>query len=363
MSTKKFLVAFLLSLVLVSSTRPALAQEAKKTSDNDVLTQLQSEGWRIVKNGVLQRELRAGEVESFVFGPEGFTWKLQDLRQQLRKLQRELQARPTPELQKAVAGFRKEIANTQKMVERARTADALGETAIDTKTTCSINFAYDASASYGTSIQGTWGNATANFTGTCGFTGEVYATAYSKVTVAGAPTTKTVTDGPRSGASVSATAYASLNGGSVCESTAYASMTSSSLNPSSYTKSASNSVCPGATSPLSTTIAVSPASSSSAPIQLYDSDCVTVTWTATPSGGSTPYTKAIFVSGASAGNVSTYSRTYCNTGTLSLLTIPAYVTVTDGAGQSATSSTVTTYIQNHRVIVGSCFTTVPVPCN
>jgi hypothetical protein len=362
MSTKKFLVAFLLSLVLVSSSRPTLAQEAKNTSDNDVLAQMQSEGWRIVKNGVLQRELRAGEVESFVFGPEGFTWKLQDLRQQLRKLQREFQARPTPELQKAVAGFRKEIANTQKMVERARTAEVLGETAIDTKTTCSINFAYDASASYGATVQGTWGNASANFTGTCGFTGDVYATAYSKVTVAGAPTTKTVTDGPRSGANVSATAYASLNGGSVCESTAYASMTSSSLNPSSYTKSASNSVCPGSPTPPGVTITASPASSSTAPIQLLDSDCVTVTWTATHSGGSTPYTTTIFVSGVSVGNVSSYSRLYCNTGTLLLQTIPAYATVTDGSSQTVTSSTVNTYIQNHRVIISGCLVNGPVPC-
>ncbi|MFL6192672.1 MAG: hypothetical protein ACJ75H_00765, partial [Thermoanaerobaculia bacterium] len=288
MTLKKLLPSLLLSLTLFFPTHPSVAQDIREKLDNDVLSQMQSEGWRIVKNGVLQRELRAGEVESFVFGSDGFTWKLQDLRGRLRKMQAEFNARPTPELRKAIAGYRKEIASTQKMIELARAAEALGETSIE-KVSCALNFAYDASASYGTSVQGTWGNASANFTGNCGFTGTVYATAYSKVTVNGAPTTKTVTDGPRSGANVSASAYASLNGGSVCESTAYASMTSSSLNPTSYSMSASNTQCPPPAVPPTISLSMSPASSSTAALQLYDYDCVTITWTATSSTGTATF--------------------------------------------------------------------------
>ncbi|HSU82348.1 MAG TPA: hypothetical protein VLR69_07995, partial [Thermoanaerobaculia bacterium] len=275
---KKLCIAcLLLCLVLVSTTRPARAREAQKASNDDLLSQLQAEGWKIVKNGVLQRELVPGRVESFVFGPEGFTWKLQDLRQHLRNVQRELQVRPTPELQQAVVGFRKEIASTQKMIQLARAAEDLGETSID-KVSCSLSFSYDATASYGTSVQGTFGNASASFTGNCGFTGQVYATAYSKVTVAGAPTTKTVTDGPRTGANVSASASASLNGGTVCESTSYASMTSSSLNPSSYTISASNSNCP-AVATLTVSI--------NGPTYVGADVCTTTTWTAAATGGTT----------------------------------------------------------------------------
>jgi hypothetical protein len=299
---KKLCIAcLLLCLVLVSSTRPALAREAQKASNDDLLSQLQAEGWKIVKNGVLQRELVPGRVESFVFGPEGFTWKLQDLRQHLQKVQRELQVRPTPELQKAVDGFRKEIASTRKMIQLARAAEDLGETSID-KVSCSLSFSYDATASYGTSVQGTWGNASASFTGNCGFTGQVYATAYSKVTVNGAPTTKTVTDGPRSGANVSASAYASLNGGTVCESTSYASMTSSSLNPSSYTISASNSICP----PPATLNA-----SITGPTYVGADVCTTTTWTASVTGGTSPYTYSWTWNGTAVGTASSYSRTTC----------------------------------------------------
>ncbi len=313
---------------------------------------MQSEGWRIVKNGVLQRELRAGEVESFVFGPEGFAWKLQDLRQQLRKLQRELQVRPTPELQKAVAGFRKEIASTQKMVERARAAEALGETAIDTKTTCSINFAYDASASYGATVQGTWGNASANFTGTCGFTGEVYATAYSKVTVSGAPTTKTVTDGPRSGANVSATAYASLNGGSVCESTAYASMTSSSLNPSSYSMSASNSLCPGSTP-------TTPTPTINGPTYVGASVCTTTTWTSSVTNGTSPYTYQWTWNGAAVGTGSSYSRTICGGINYNYTSNTLGLTVTD-SGYRTGSTAIAVDVEKYGNGGGGCG---PYPCN
>src|SRR5829696_4514879 len=115
MTKKCFLAVFMLCLSLLGSPRLTLAQDSPKALDNDVLTQLQSEGWRIVKIGVLQRELRAGEVESFVFGPEGFTWKLQDLQRQVQKLQREVRIQPTPELRQAIAGYRKEIASTRKM--------------------------------------------------------------------------------------------------------------------------------------------------------------------------------------------------------------------------------------------------------
>jgi hypothetical protein len=328
---KKLCVAcLLLCLALVSSTRPALARGAQKPSNADLLAQLQSEGWKIVKDGLLQRELIPGQVESFVFGPEGFTWKLQDLRQQLRKVQRELQVRPTPELQKAVAGFQKEIASTQKMIQLSRTAEALGETSID-KVSCALNFSYDATASYGTTVQGTFGNASASFSGSCGFTGEVYATAYSKVTVSGAPTTKTVTDGPRSGANVSASAYASLNGGAVCESTAYASMTSSSLNPSSYTISASNSQCPAPTTPT-------PTVSINGPTYVGVSACTTSTWTAVVTGGTSPYSYQWAWNGAAVGTGSSYSRTTCPgiayNDTFSTLAL----TVVDSTSHSASAS-------------------------
>lgn len=329
MTIKKLLPSLLLALTLLAPNHPSMAQDVRETLDNDVLTQMQNEGWRIVKNGVLQRELRAGEIESFVFGSEGFTWKLQDLRARLHKLLVELKAHPTPELRKAVAGYRQEIASTQKMIQRALAAEALGETGIDDKVSCAINFAYAATASYGTSAQGTWGNASANFTGNCGFTGEVYATAYSKVTVNGAPTTKTVTDGPRSGANVSASAYASLNGGATCESSSYASMTSGSLNPSSYSMSASNFVCPWVSNPVVSINGVG---------YIYVYACTSTTWTASVSGGTSPYTYQWTWNGANVGTGSSYTRSICPGVGYSYTTNSLGLTVTDSGSRTGSAS-------------------------
>jgi len=331
MTKKCLLAALMLCLCLFGNPRLTMAQEASKALDNDVLAQLQNEGWHIVKNGLLQRELRAGEVESFVFGPEGFTWKLQDLQRQLRKLQNEFRAQPTPELRKAIASYRQEIANTRKMIEHARVAEALGDKSIE-KASCAINFGYDASASSGVSVPGTWGNASANFTGNCGFTGTVYATAYAKVTVNGAPTTKTVTDGPRSGASVSATAYSSLNGGPACESSAYASMTSSSLNPSSYTMSASNpSSCPG--QPVTV-----PVPTINGPGHLSVDACTTFTWTSSISGGTAPFTYQWTWNGVTVSTGSSYSRSICPGLIYNYTNNTLGLAVTDSASRTGSTS-------------------------
>jgi hypothetical protein len=107
MKKQWILTVLVLCLSLFGSAHLSLAQDLQKSSD-DTLTRMLAEGWKIVNDGVLQRELVPGEVESFVFGVPGFTWKIQDLRGQLRKLQAEFRANPTPELRKAIANHRKE---------------------------------------------------------------------------------------------------------------------------------------------------------------------------------------------------------------------------------------------------------------
>jgi hypothetical protein len=348
---KKLCLAFLmLGLALVGGTRLGLAQDLQEKTSDDAIASMLRDGWTIKQDGVLQRDRGPHQTETFVFGSAGFTWKLQDLQNQLRKLRQAYLANPTPELRKAILNHRKAIANTQKIIALTRDSEESGKTMIDRvdKASCNISFGYSATASYLTSQQGVTANASANFSSNCSFSGEVYAYSISEATVNGALTTQTLTDGPRSGSSVTASANTSQTGLPSCDSYAYASMTSSdfSYEKSSYSISASNYNCPA---PLTITFAVSPASSSASPIQLNGTGCTTVTWTATPSGGTTPRTTTIYVNGTSVGNVTTYSKSYCNTGTNTLQTIPAYAVVADSSGASKTSATVNTYIQNHAV--------------
>jgi hypothetical protein len=330
------LIVLALCLSLLGSTHPILAQDS-----NDTLARMQQEGWKIVKDGVLQREPRAGEVETFVFGVPGFTWKLQDLQNQLRNLQTALRSNPTPELRAAIANHRKEIASTRKMIALARLSESRGETGIE-KVSCNISFAYNASATHHTSARGTWANATASFSSNCAFYGEVYAYAYANATVNGALTTHTVTDGPRSGANVSASAYATVNGVPACESYAYASMTSSSLNPSSYSMSAQNYNCPQVATPPTVTVTSDQASV----IDLYYQDCVYINWTTNIYGGSSPYSTTMYWNNSSLGNRTTYSGWVCNQQINTTETLTIRSDVTDSASQFGSGSNTTT-IRHH----------------
>ena len=324
--TKKLFISLALCLALFGVANPGLAQTDEKSGE-DTLTQLQREGWRIVKDGVLQRELTSGEIESFVFGVPGFTWKIQDLQRQLRKLQAELRANPTPELRKAIVNHRKAITNSQRALALARASEEIDLS----KVSCAINFSYDAVASYSTSVQGVSSSASATFSANCGFTGQVYAYAFAKAWVNGAETTQTVTDGPRSGANVSATASASRNGGSPCESYAYGEMVSSGLNPSSWSKSATNYQCPPVvTSGPTPTIN----GTNYAGVEV----CTTYTWTSSVSGGSAPFTYQWTWNGAAVSTGSSYSRQICPGINYNYTNNTLGLTVTDSASRTGSAS-------------------------
>jgi hypothetical protein len=353
--TKKLFISLALCLALFGIVNPILAQTDEKSGE-DTLAQLQREGWKIVKDGVLQRELTPGAVESFVFGAPGFTWKIQDLQRQLRKLQAELRAHPTPELRKAIANHRKAIANSQRALELARASEDSGEEIDLSKVSCAINFSYDATAGPQTSVQGVWANANATFSANCGFTGQVYAYAFAKAWYNGAETTQTVTDGPRSGANVSATAYASRNGGTPCESRSFGEMVSYGLNPSSWSKEVANYSCPPVANPPTVTVT----SDHATVIDLYEYDCVYITWTTNINPGTPPYSTVMYRNNVSQGVRTTYSQTICNLQTTTTQTITIRSDVTDSAGQSGSGSHTTT-IRHHyyNEPVDPCYSTAP----
>jgi hypothetical protein len=353
MMRRSLIATLLLCLSPFATSTPGLAQ-ADRDAGGDPIARMQKAGWKIVQDGVLRREPRAGEVETFVFGVEGFTWKLRDLRSQLQVLRREFAANPTPELRRAIASHRKVIASTLKTIERARTAEARGQAkspiGICTEPP-TINFAYDVDAGAKTQSRGTWANASADFSvySPCGPisevpwvpevpedpepSGEVYAYAFAKTTVNGADTTATVTDGPRSGSNVSASADASRNGGSPCESFAYATVTSSDLNPSSYSQSKSNESCPAPStqaSPLQATVS----SKQPSTINQSSEECPTITWTVGISGGTSPYNSKLYLNDSFVTYGTTFSRAVC--GAPQEVTLRAEVV--DSGGQSSSAS-------------------------
>lgn len=338
----------LLCLFLLSSVIPALAQ----TEREDPLARMEREGWTARQEGVLQRQSKPGEVETFVYGVDGFTWKLQDLRSQLQVLRRAYEANPTPELRRALASHRQVIASTRRMIERARVAEAGGKQTVG-QGGCNLSFAFDAEAAGKVNVQGTWAAASAEFKASqicVEEEGEVYAYATASTTVSGGPSTMIVADGPRTGADVSASADAYRNGGPSCESYAYASVTSNSLSPSSYSKSKFNQSCPAASTPSTLQVTLT-SDHDDSEVVVPEGECRTVKWTVSITGGTPFYTANIYRDGVFQRTGTSYSEQFCfdedyeahywEYGSNPTVTIS--VQVTDSGSQSATASRETSF--------------------
>jgi len=84
-------------------------------------------------------------------------------------------------------------------------------------------------------------------------------------------------------------------------------------------------------------------------IDLYESDCVPITWTTNISGGTSPYNSTMYLNGVSQGARTTYSTTYCNAGTNSSITAAVSATVTDSSSpvQSKSASAPTITVRSH----------------
>lgn len=340
MTKRSLLVALLLSLLV-----PPCHAQPGRDSGGERLARMESEGWKVVQEGVLLRQSRPGEVETFVYGAEGFAWRLRDLRAQLRKMRAELAAHPTPELRRAIASHRKMIASTLERIERARVIEAGGKYFTIWDGGCNLNFGLDAAAARKVNVSGAWATAGADFNvlGYCeyGNEGQVYAYASAQTTVNGAPTSMIVADGPRTGTQVNASAEAHRNGGAPCESYSYSEVISNTLSPSSYSKTQTNTSCPAASTPATLQVSISSDHDGQGEVVIWEERCVTVTWTVNITGGTPFYTSNIYRNGVFQRTGTSYSEQFCfdqahEENFVEYVDIDVYAVVTDSGGQSRT---------------------------
>jgi hypothetical protein len=342
MKRKMILLAVLLScLGTFVGSRPGLAAEGTATTGDPFIHMIQ-EGWRMVAPGVLQRDLGTGKVETFGLGAEGLRFKMEGMKAHLRDLRAELRLRPTPELRVAVRSYRAEIEKIRQALKTATAVDELESVSekVAAGIDCTIKYGAHVDAYALTTSQGVGAKADSYFNSNCGQLGEVYAHATGNATGAdGVVRQATKTDpatGIRSGGNVSATATITVNGVSACSSYAYASMTSFDLGIV-YEQSVQNSTCPvPPPPPLGLTVSKSYAHPT---LHIYGYDCYSVTWTASVSGGSSPFTYAWKLNGATVGgNSSTYTKQFCGQDQETTYTANVSVTVTDSAAQTKTAT-------------------------
>lgn len=346
---RNVLLAALILCLAVFGSFPALAEQPiHEKATSDPLQKLFDAGWVQVSSGVLTRDLGYDKVEVLGFGAEGLRYRLQEMRQHLRHLKATYDEHPTPELKDSLRAYRTEV---RRLIERLETAKSVTELDSATQAAgidCTINYGAHVNAfPLGGSAQGVGADADAYFNSNCGQIGEVWAHAYGEGRRAdNSWWTVTKTDplaggsGPYTGTNVRAVASISLNVIQECRSYAYASMTSYDIGVV-YAQSANNYTCPP---PFNVTVSSSHGSS----ISLYGYNCVTVTWTANPTGGTSPYTYS-WTAGTSTtvlGTAKTYSRQFCGNNSNTTGSFTAKVTAKDSSSpqQSKTAShTLTIY--------------------
>lgn len=341
---RNVLPAVLALCLAVLGAFPSLAEEPiHEKASSDPLEQLFNAGWVQVSSGVLTRDLGHGKLEVLGFGAEGLQYRLQEMRKHLRHLRATYDQYPTPELKDALRAQRAEI---RRLMERLETAKAADEIDATTKAAagidCTINYGahVNAFALSGTA-QGVGANADAYFNSNCGQRGEVWSTSYGEARRAdNSFWTATKTDplsGVYSGTNVRSTGSISVNGVTSCFSYAYASMTSYDIGVV-YEQRVENRTCPAPVNPLNNSVS----SNYGSYIELYGTQCLTVTWTSNPTGGTSPYTYS-WTSGTSTtvlGTAKTYSRTFCGSNTNTTTSFTAKATAKDSSSpqQSATAS-------------------------
>ena len=92
----------------------------------------------------------------------------------------------------------------------------------------------------------------------------------------------------------------------------------------------------GATNPIvaQTPLQVSVSASPDQRIELFDGDCVYITWTVNISGGTPGYSSSLYLNGSFVGNGTSYSDWYCGYWYATAETLTFRADVVDAANQS-----------------------------
>jgi len=337
-----FLFASLvLCLTVFSGTRLSLAAPmSAKASPSDSYDQMLKEGWNPVAEGVLQRDRGDGTVETFAFGSEGLTWAAQQLAGQLERMEREYAQYPSKKLAGAIAKQRAQIAHVEKTHQAAEKSGEPEGAYDKSDPPCTISYGGDASA-FPLSGGGAGAKSNALFHNNCGLVGDTNAYAYSRARTGTTTNVQTTTDPRSNGTWYDSVAAASTAGSSDCYSEASAHVTSGSLGIFYSISATPNYACKPPVPPVSVTII------GTTYRHITGYDCTTVLWTASVSGGASPFSYTWYRDGSNVGTGGSYSKTFCGNNVSRVEIVNLSVTVNDGIGQSA-SDTHTTSVQYSR---------------
>jgi hypothetical protein len=282
------------------------AADPVKTQSDDARAKRETEGWKQITEEVFERRLGPNKVEHLGFGREGLSWGIGEMDRRLELLREEQESYPSEELSQVIDDLTARIAAARSELWKLDQNEAEGMSSMTEAVTgpscSSICYSATADAYPLTSSQGVGAVAEAKFNSTCGYSGDTYAYAYARATLGTTMNVDSQED-PRTGTNVTSSASASENGGPDCFSEAFSSVSSSALEIY-YSTSDTNYSCP-VVQPLNVTMS-GPSSA-----DFTTATCSTKTWSASASGGTTPYSYNWYYNGTPVGTGTSYSRSVC----------------------------------------------------
>jgi hypothetical protein len=325
-----------LGLVALGGDCLAAADKAQVSARQELRTKMAAKDWKEISPGVFERRRGTDKVEHLGYGREGLVWTIGELTRQHDALMREYQSYPSEDLHKVIDRLSVKIAEAQRELRNTKDLSGVSES----PSGCSVCYSSTADAYplSGRSGQGVGAIADASFNSNCGSIGDTYAYVFVRATLDGTTVTHTVED-PHTGSSVTSHAAATVNGTTDCYSNANSSAHSAELGIS-YSIGEENYSCPPP--PLQQPTITGPATAT-----INGASCQNLTWTATASGGTTPYSYAWTIDGVPAGTGSSVTKSYCGNNTAHSQSVDVAVTVTDSSSptpQTAPSPHFTTAI-------------------
>lgn len=350
-------LAVSLALVLGVCTTPVFGVEEKEveSAEWEALTlRMESEGWQQVAPKVFERQVSGTKKEHLGYGEEGLAWTIGSLNQQLDRLMVEFERFPTLELAETIEKIAAAISRAHQDLRALARGGGLqaAPQALDGPSCDGVCYSATADAYHQTTYQGVGATAVAKFNNPCGYTGETLAYVVMEATQGTVSTFLQQTD-PKAGSNITSTAQGSRPGGSIagkpCFSTASATVWSSLLGFSYSTIDSNDGYCPVPEPPIAASIV-------GTSYEYFTSlTCRSRTWTASVTGGVTPYLYQWKVNGTVVGSGSSYTRSICPAAGSFTLALTA-----TGANELANTSTRSVIVEYEPV--GTCGGTTRVAC-
>jgi hypothetical protein len=208
---RKSLVFAVLCLAIISA---GSAQELQPL-EPEWLTQMYTEGWQKVQEGVLRRVTEGGKLETFGYGAEGMQWVVQSYEERVASLKSRYEASPSEDLAELIDQLEGQILRLKGALDSAPSAESFNGEVLEG---CTISYDVDVFAGPQTGIQGVTASASAYFHNDCGYLGNIFTTAEAHAISATGETTVTHNDPKNGGAWLDSYSSASANGSTDCRS-------------------------------------------------------------------------------------------------------------------------------------------------